>query len=120
MASSFAPCPAHVHWDERCHEHQWATIVAVPGQLSEKEKKSLLSPVIASLMMMKMMMGFGWKTGMSTFRSSIQIPSCKVTGKSKASSQGKEGLNNEEACQSMGEETFTEVGKRMLNTPASA
>ena len=56
--------------------------------------------------------------------------SCKVTGKeqsqgkgqgrSKASSQGKEGLNNEEACQSVAEETFTEVGKRVLNTPASA
>ena len=39
MASSFAPCPAHVHWDERCHEHQWATIVAVLGQLSEKVAK---------------------------------------------------------------------------------
>jgi len=41
-------------------------------------------------------------------------------GESKASSQGKEGLNNEEACQSIAEETFTEVGKRMLNIPASA
>ena len=148
MASSFAPCN---QFDHCMHigmsnvvsisgpplDLQYST-VAVPGQLSEKEKKAVAR----------------MDKKISTAEEEPAEPSerqprdddddegarcwkfqaCKVTGKeqsqgksqgkgqgkSKAGSQGKEGPSNEEACQSVAEETFTEVGKRVLNTPARA